>query len=169
LEISRQRTREALLDESVHDFLVRRFGNRSSIPENLVSAVLHGIYAGDSRKLSVRAVLPFLWNSEKRNGSLIRGLLPKKWNKRFREPNEKEKLKEERGQRELEEVEERLGEEFVREMKDVSVYSFPEGIEEITRAMRVELEKDQNVEIWSGTKCQTIGAQGGNGLVEVSR
>lgn len=167
-EIQRQRERESLQDESVHDFLTRRFGGGKSIPENLVSAVIHGIYAGDSRKLSVRSVLPFLWNTEKRNGSLIRALLPPKWNKRFREPTEKEKTRDETAEKDLKSIEARLGEDFVKEMKDVSVYSFPEGIEEITLAMRQELEKDGNVEIWSETECRGIASANSNGELKVS-
>jgi oxygen-dependent protoporphyrinogen oxidase len=37
-------------DESIHDFVTRRLGTRMA--SELISAVVHGIYAGDTRKLS---------------------------------------------------------------------------------------------------------------------
>ena len=43
-------------DESVGSFVSRHFG--SSIADNLVSAVFHGIYAGDIYQLSARSILP---------------------------------------------------------------------------------------------------------------
>jgi oxygen-dependent protoporphyrinogen oxidase len=42
-------------DESIHDFVRRRLGPR--IANELISAVVHGIYAGDTRKLSGTIIL----------------------------------------------------------------------------------------------------------------
>ncbi len=40
----------------------------------LGSALVHGIYAADSRVLSVRAAFPSLWDAETRgHGSIVRG------------------------------------------------------------------------------------------------
>lgn len=55
----------ALLDESVGDFIKRRFG--PAIADNLVSALFHGIYAGDIYSMSVRTCLPTLWYLETRD------------------------------------------------------------------------------------------------------
>lgn len=52
-------------DESVGDFLRRRFGPQ--ITDNLASAVFHGIYAGDVYKLSARTLLPMFWYAERRD------------------------------------------------------------------------------------------------------
>jgi len=52
-------------DESVGDFLRRRFGQ--TITDNLVSALFHGIYAGDLYKLSARTLLPQAWYLETRD------------------------------------------------------------------------------------------------------
>ena len=60
-------------DESVQSWFARRSG--SKIAENLVSAVLHGIYAGDIAKLSMRSLMPSLWHLEGRFGSIIRGMI----------------------------------------------------------------------------------------------
>jgi protoporphyrinogen/coproporphyrinogen III oxidase len=51
-----------LPDESVGDFMSRRFGR--AVADNLVSALLHGIYAGDLYQLSMRAVFPQIWYLE---------------------------------------------------------------------------------------------------------
>ena len=55
----------SLQDESVGDFLRRRFGK--PITDNIASAVFHGIYAGDIYKLSARTLLPGAWRMEKRD------------------------------------------------------------------------------------------------------
>ena len=49
-------------DESVGDFLSRRLG--PALTDNIVSAGMHGIYAGDIYKMSARTIMPKLWNSE---------------------------------------------------------------------------------------------------------
>ena len=51
-----------LQDESVGDFISRRF--HPNVADNIVSAVLHGIYAGDVYSLSVKSLLPSLWEAE---------------------------------------------------------------------------------------------------------
>lgn len=36
--------------------------------------MVHGIYAADSRTLSVRSTFPFLWEAEQRRGSIVKAL-----------------------------------------------------------------------------------------------
>ncbi len=60
-------------DESIYDFAARRFSPR--IAETLFDPLALGIYAGDIRKLSVRACFPTLFRWEREKGSLLRGLL----------------------------------------------------------------------------------------------
>jgi oxygen-dependent protoporphyrinogen oxidase len=53
---------------------MRRFGE--PFARTFGSAMVHGIYAADSRILSVRAAFPTLWDAEEKGGgSIIRGLL----------------------------------------------------------------------------------------------
>ena len=73
--------KESKDDESVHSFLTRRFG--AAAAENLGSAVIHGIYAGDSRELSIQAVFPSLVELEREHGALSRALLPRWLNSRY--------------------------------------------------------------------------------------
>ena len=61
------------IDETIHEFVSRTLGK--DVADNLISAVLHGIYAGDCRKLSVRACMPILTEYEDDKGSLLRGVL----------------------------------------------------------------------------------------------
>jgi oxygen-dependent protoporphyrinogen oxidase len=63
-------------DESIGDFLSRRFG--STVVDRLVSAVLHGIYAGDVWQLSAKSLFPDLWRTESTHGGVIRGMLRSK-------------------------------------------------------------------------------------------
>lgn len=72
-EVSKPKRSEDLQDESVGSFISRRFG--SALADNVVSAVFHGIYAGDIYKLSARAIMPGLWHNEGKHGSIVRGLL----------------------------------------------------------------------------------------------
>jgi oxygen-dependent protoporphyrinogen oxidase len=60
-------------DESVADFVRRHFG--SAMLENIADPLLAGVYGGDSAALSARSVLPRFWKMETTYGSLTRGTL----------------------------------------------------------------------------------------------
>ncbi|KAK4048021.1 oxygen-dependent protoporphyrinogen oxidase [Microbotryomycetes sp. JL201] len=60
-------------DESVDAFFKRRFGKK--LADSMISAMIHGIYAGDSRRLSVKTLFPGLWEAERQSGSVIRHAL----------------------------------------------------------------------------------------------
>ena len=72
-EVTKPRRSEDLQDESIGSFITRRFG--SALADNIVSAVFHGIYAGDIYKLSARTIMPSLWAIEWRNKSVLRGFI----------------------------------------------------------------------------------------------
>ncbi|KAJ1923797.1 oxygen-dependent protoporphyrinogen oxidase [Tieghemiomyces parasiticus] len=59
-------------DESIDSFVSRRL--YPEIANDVVSAVIHGIYAGDTRQLSVDATLRTMKDLERRNGSVTRGV-----------------------------------------------------------------------------------------------
>jgi protoporphyrinogen/coproporphyrinogen III oxidase len=63
-----------LEDESVGSFLQRRYGN-PHMGDNIASAIIHGIYAGDIYKLSIRSLLPWVWFSEGLYGSIMKGII----------------------------------------------------------------------------------------------
>lgn len=60
-------------EESVHDFFARRFG--LGIADKIVDPVLTGIYAGDIQRLHMRSLLPSLVDSERDAGSVLRGFI----------------------------------------------------------------------------------------------
>ncbi|KDQ58487.1 hypothetical protein JAAARDRAFT_193052 [Jaapia argillacea MUCL 33604] len=116
-------------DESVHSFLSRRFGE--TFARRYGSALVHGIYAADSRILSVRAAFPTLWDAESRGfGSVGRGVL-------FGAFGVGKSSGEERY--ELGSIEEK--------MKGVSVYSFRDGMETLVQALVRDLEGMKNVRL----------------------
>ena len=121
-------------DESVDAFLTRRFGE--SLARIFGSALVHGIYAADSRELSVRAAFPSLWDAETRgNGSVLLGMI--------------------KGEGTKDEGVYELGD-MVDGMKSVSVLSFKEGIEALPRALENHLAAKENVEILKGTAVSSM-------------
>ncbi|KAI4889436.1 hypothetical protein NFI96_021258, partial [Prochilodus magdalenae] len=60
-------------DESVHAFVSRRLG--SELADIAIDALCRGVFAGDSRKLSVRSCLPPLYKAEKARGSVLLGMV----------------------------------------------------------------------------------------------
>lgn len=59
-------------DESVADFTLRHFG--PEVLERVAAPLLSGVFGGDVRRLSVRAVMPAFVAMERRHGSLIAAL-----------------------------------------------------------------------------------------------
>ncbi|OBA14207.1 uncharacterized protein OGAPODRAFT_40325, partial [Ogataea polymorpha] len=57
-------------DETVEQFVSRRFNK--SVSDNVVSAIMHGIYAGDVSQLSAVSVLSRLVDIERQHGSIVR-------------------------------------------------------------------------------------------------
>jgi oxygen-dependent protoporphyrinogen oxidase len=60
-------------DESVADFVRRKF--TPELLDRLVGPFISGIFAGDPEQLSLRSAFPQLYEAEKTNGSIIRGLM----------------------------------------------------------------------------------------------
>ncbi|KAG6332443.1 hypothetical protein ID866_6649 [Astraeus odoratus] len=115
-------------DESVDDFMTRRFGRDFS--RVFASALVHGIYAADAQRLSLCSAFPFLWEAEEQgNGSVVSGFLRRSRNKAA-------------VTYELGNVEEK--------MKNVSVYSFRDGIGALTNALVKYLRRQPNVHMHGG-------------------
>ena len=62
-------------EESVFSFAARRIGMQAA--ERMVAPFVAGVYAGDSRNLSVQAAFPRLVNLEKKYGGLFKGSIAK--------------------------------------------------------------------------------------------
>lgn len=121
-------------DESVDSFMTRRFGK--DFARTFGSALVHGIYAADSRKLSVRAAFPLLWEAEERGwGSATLGLL--------RSIQEEDVAYYEMGH-------------IPSNMNSVSVFSFRNGISTLTDALKNYLMQQPNVQILSDTSVTSL-------------
>jgi oxygen-dependent protoporphyrinogen oxidase len=59
-------------DESVADFATRRVGKEAA--DKLIAALVGGIFAGDTEKLSICSAFPKLYHLEKEFGSIVRGM-----------------------------------------------------------------------------------------------
>ena len=133
-------------DESFDAFMSRRFG--SEFARVLGSALVHGIYAADSRELSIRAAFGPVWDAETRgDGSVVKGLYR---SRPTEEPGDSEKY--DTGG--LEQT-----------MKDVAVYSFKDGLETLTEALKHRLEMAPNVQV--RTNVEVTGIQPMDGSFEV--
>ncbi|KAL8293278.1 hypothetical protein RQP46_000972 [Phenoliferia psychrophenolica] len=155
-------------DESVDSFFSRRFG--VPLAENMISAMIHGIYSGDTRGLSMRAVFPGLWEAEREWGSVVRAGLfsgvARKYGKKGRKESpyriEVGKQEEEMGR-----IKERLrgvegGDELVKRMEGASVWGVKGGLETITDALRNWLV-EQGVEVRSGSAGDVTAVEHING------
>ena len=133
-------------DESVDSFFSRRFGD--AFARTLGSALIHGIYATDSRQLSLLATFPQLRRSETRgNGSVVWGELgPPAWwpNAKSHEDVVEEKWE---GDPEWETM-------F---MRTAALFSFKEGMETLVRALVEALRRFPNVALWNDTTVRRIG------------
>lgn len=79
-----------MADESLDSLVRRRLG--PGVADNMVSAMVHGIFAADSRKLSARSTFPVLWDAEQTRGSIVLGMLRgAKLDAEAQEKKEKEK------------------------------------------------------------------------------
>lgn len=137
-------------DESVDSLVRRRLG--PSVADNLVSAMIHGVYAADSRQLSVRMALPLLWNAEKIRGSIVLGML--------RGVNSvEEKAKE---QAAWDELEGGLGQ----KRTAWSLYGLKGGLGALTDRLKQEIRK-ANVDIRLNTSVQELRPMGDHTAVSV--
>ena len=130
-----------LADESVGSFLSRRLAS-SLVADNVVSAVFHGIYAGDIYQLSARSLLPLAWQNEGRYGSLFKSYLAHV-----------------RGKGEVPSLEEDLvlwKQKSPISMAGQSVYTFVGGIEDLTGAIVAALENNPNIEIRKETYVEKL-------------
>ncbi|GAA5860481.1 hypothetical protein JCM1840_000270 [Sporobolomyces johnsonii] len=143
-------------DESVDAFFARRFGR--ALADELLSAMIHGIYAGDARRLSVRAVFPQLWEAERELGSVVLAGLVGAYARRRgwkRKSAYRRRVEEEAG--EMEAIKARMraggdeGRELVAAMEGASVWGVEGGLQEITTRQRKWLE-EEGVEFWMGRK-----------------
>ena len=129
-------------DESVDAFFTRRFG--PEFARVFASALAHGIYATDSRKLSLRAASPMLWNAEAYGGgSVVWGAL---------KPKPKIPVDDSPSYE--------LGSPLPELMKDAAVYNFKNGLSTLSNALADALKSRSNVEIRTGDPVSSVNLGG---------
>ena len=128
-------------DESVGSFLERRLGT-PDVGNNLVSAVLHGIYAGDINQLSARSLMPKFWYGEALQGSLTRATIKNIQAQAITEPYNDIILRQE--------MQPKISQPMNMMMAGASVYTFKQGIGALSCALEKSLRANQNVEIKTG-------------------
>ncbi|KAK4705629.1 protoporphyrinogen/coproporphyrinogen III oxidase, partial [Phenoliferia sp. Uapishka_3] len=150
-------------DESVDSFFKRRFGK--PLAENMISAMIHGIYSGDTRRLSVRAVFPGLWELEREWGSVVKGaMLGGLWRKYKKgAAKSKYRVEVEKQEEQVAEIKTRLsnseeGRELVESMEMASVWGLKGGLQRLTEAIRLKLVED-GVQVRTGADGDVTGTQ----------
>jgi oxygen-dependent protoporphyrinogen oxidase len=141
-----------------------------NVANSLISSMVHGIYAADSRKISVRSTFPILWDtmypsstsasSIKRTGSLVWNLLSSSLfgGKTLQTTEQQRKaIEEANAWRELGELD--------GERKKWSVYGLKGGLGVLTDRMREEVEHSK-VEVVTNCVVDDIKV-GSEGLVQV--
>jgi oxygen-dependent protoporphyrinogen oxidase len=138
----RQRRAPEVEDESVGSFITRRFS--PNLANNFISAILHGIYAGDIDCLSARSLMPNLWRDEALRGSIVRGALAR---------NRLETYDDVALRAELYKPNLKLME----RISDASVYSFRSGVTTLSCALEAELRRNHNIAIRTGAEVRNVG------------
>ncbi|QRV93642.1 Flavin containing amine oxidoreductase [Ceratobasidium sp. AG-Ba] len=126
-----------MTDESFDSFISRRFGEEFA--RRFGSSLIHGIYAADSRKLSMRAAFGQVWDAEDAGGgSVVRGVLGRT-NRNTASASESFDLGN------MQEI-----------MKDVNVFRFHNGMESVSRALSNALQGVPQVDIRIGENVRNI-------------
>ncbi|MCJ1310135.1 oxygen-dependent protoporphyrinogen oxidase [Agyrium rufum] len=152
---------EDLDDESVGDMISRRFSK--NLADNVLSAVLHGIYAGDVYNLSAKSLMPAFWNLEGRRdgprrqrGSLVMSMLQGPNLAAMVQEKDVHLMTEVSGKMEAitgRQADEQEGmseidrESMIIGMKESSVFTFRKGLGQLADSLVAALEKNSDVEM----------------------
>jgi oxygen-dependent protoporphyrinogen oxidase len=135
---------DLMSDETVGSFIERRVDRR--IANNLVSAVFHGIYAGDIWQLSAKTLMATAWHLEGRYGSALGGFF------RMQSQNESPNASLlahpydfEAAKQMSEEFD--IDEDLVRKMRMASTFTFKKGLQQLISALQEAVEKTGNVQV----------------------
>ena len=127
-----------LEDESMASFFRRRTNNH--VAKYLVSALVHGVYAGDYERLSMRSCfLRVLWDMETVGKRLMA------------RPPEEQIL--------ISELKKEMGEDLVKKAAESRMYTFLNGTETLSHRLREKLEHSR-VKIRTDSPVQTISRDG---------
>ncbi|EEB07772.1 protoporphyrinogen oxidase [Schizosaccharomyces japonicus yFS275] len=126
-------------DESVWSFANRRFGPK--VADRVMSALVHGIYAGDIHELSVKSsMFRNMFNAEQTGGSLILGMIRAMFKGGFPLTAEQKEVK-----NLLRNTPETMS--LYHHLKSTAIFALQDGIETLSKAMYDALKKSPNVEV----------------------
>ena len=149
----------SLPDESVGSFISRRFGPH--LANNIVSAVLHGIYAGDIWQLSMKSLQPMAWFLEGRHESITNAMIENWKNKTRYVP-----------QSDVEITLELAAKPSVLSMRPfidgTSVFTFKRGLGQLADQLQARLRKTKNVFIKTNTAISRVQLDESTGGLNVS-
>lgn len=128
-------------DESIYDFVSRRFGkDYADIP---LSAMICGIFAGDAKEISVKALMNSLFEKEQKYGSVIGGMILSLKDNYFEKKNFN-----------------RVGINK-RKSKTWSVWTLENGLETLPIYLNNYLKNRPNIDIRLNSKCSEIKFKNG--------
>ncbi|KXL45632.1 hypothetical protein M433DRAFT_154281 [Acidomyces richmondensis BFW] len=146
-----------LQDESCGEFFSRRLSK--DMVDRVLSAVLHGIYAGDVWQLSAKSLFPQQWRDEATEGGLFKGVL-----KRMAdgvEVTSKEATY-------LKEMKAYNWDPLLKgTLKDTTVFTFKDGMGMLTDALARYLVENGNIAFRSSTPVAAISPASNQSAVEV--
>lgn len=125
-----------LEDESIGSWAERRFGG-PHLPNNIMSAIIHGVYAGDVYKLSMRSLSPTMWYKEGHYGTLANA-----WIESAKNREDSMLLKDTTIQAELLST---INDTLRGHMKDASVYTFKGGLQTLPQTLEKSLRANPKV------------------------
>lgn len=162
-EVFRPGRDDDVTDESLGSFLERRLGSRQ-VADNLVSAVMHGIYAGDIYQLSAKSIMPFQWYLEGEYGSILKGLYMVQQDSSGTVPIT---------QREADFIksfqdEPALERDFLQKLRGASVFSFRNGIQTLVNRLHDNLSAKENVKFKTATEVTKLEKDEETGKIKVS-
>lgn len=155
---------DGLTDETVGSFIERRVDKR--IADNIVSAVFHGIYAGDIWQLSAKTLLGLAWQLEGRYGTALGGF--------FKMQSEDQRPQQvtyvhpqdvETAKAMNEEID--LDIDFAKKLTAASMFSFKDGLQTLVKSLQNAVETKGNVEVRTDTPIQNFNPVEGKMGVEV--
>ncbi|KAF2213746.1 hypothetical protein CERZMDRAFT_39157 [Cercospora zeae-maydis SCOH1-5] len=144
-------------DESIAEFVSRRFSK--PMADNIVSAMMHGIVAGDIYKLSAKSFFSDQWRAEGVHGTLFSGMLNAKKEGIQMTKREADFLKDMR---------DFMWDPLLKAtLKDNSVFTFKDGLAMLSDRLHSKLFESGRVEFRTGAAIQAVKQSPDNTRIEV--
>lgn len=145
-------------DESVSSFISRRFN--SKIADNLVSAMMHGIYAGDIDKLSAQTLMGNFRNME--GDGIVRTMLSKVYSLQAELVVDEILASFCTGPRD------KMPDDKTMDMRrGTSTFTFKDGMQQLTDALAASLQKSPKVTIKTNFEIQGLSQRKGSDDIQV--